>query len=159
MAHCPGCGVSIPNEEEIDKKYNALVACVTLCGEASFYTLSLGDSYFIHQLLVDTYAAQHAGPIVKPISTAFALIGLYLIFEKNYTGREVQKAHMILAQKNKQWPHFILPSEKARLTVQDVVQAQDSEKQEMIKKWGKAVWDIWKAEHEQVINLTARYLF
>jgi len=84
----------------------------------SLYPLEI--RIFIHQLIVDTYTAQHSGPNVKPISTAFALIGLYLTFELGYTGKQVQRTHMFLAEKHIEWPRFDPPIEKNALTVCDV---------------------------------------
>ena len=80
------------------------------------------DKEFIHQLVVDSYAAQHSGPKVKPISTVFALIGLYLTFEHGYTGKEVQRAHMEIAKTRRLWPRFNPPPEKGKLTVRDALQ-------------------------------------
>jgi hypothetical protein len=45
----------------------------------------------------------------KPITIIFALIGLYLHLEKNFTGKEVQFAHMKLVKHRKNWPNFKLP--------------------------------------------------
>jgi hypothetical protein len=42
------------------------------------WTMSLRDSAFVHQYVVDAWAAQHAENGSKPIGVAFALIGLYL---------------------------------------------------------------------------------
>ena len=42
-----------------------------------FYTLAKQDGPFIHQHVVDAFAAQHADQDSKPIGVAFALIGLY----------------------------------------------------------------------------------
>jgi hypothetical protein len=153
---CPGCGVQIYSENhQLDKDFNASAACRDLCYELSYFTLSLRDIYFIHQLVVDTYAAQHSDPSVKPITTAFAIVGLYLVNEKNYTGKQVQQAHMALAKSNqsKIWPHFLVPKDKALLTVQDVVRSPNDKMQEMIKKWCHSVWEIWKPEEEKIAEL------
>ncbi len=156
---CPGCGLRLLSaDQKLDQQYNASTACRKLCYELSGYTLSLQDEYFIHQLVVDTYAAQHVGEMVKPISTTFALIGLCLVFKHNYTGKQVQRAHMILANKTKEWPRFTPPKEKSLLTVLDVVDVQDDEKKNMIVKWGKSVWDTWKPEHAGVAQLLHKYL-
>jgi hypothetical protein len=48
-----------------------------LCG----YTLTHGDAAFIHQHVVDAFAAQHADAHSKPIGITFALAGLYLHLE------------------------------------------------------------------------------
>src|SRR5579872_5875250 len=138
---CPGCGLNLPSaEEQLDDRYNASSACRELYGELSAYTLTLHDADFIHQFAVDAYGAQHAGASVKPIGLAFALAGLYLAFEHNYTGRQVQKAHTLVARTAKQWPHFRLPEEKASLTVLDVLKTPEHERSDMLREWGKAVW-------------------
>ena len=46
--------------------------------ELSYYTLAHGDSAFIHQHVVDAYAAQHLRSSTSTIGAAFALAGLYL---------------------------------------------------------------------------------
>ena len=148
---CPGCGLSLPSaEEQLHERYNASYACWQLYGELSSYTLSLQDVDFIHQVAVDTYTAQHVGAFVKPIAVTFALVGLYLAFEHNYTGRQVQKAHMLLARTPKKWPQFRLPEAKASLTVLDVLKTPEHERNDMLLEWGKAVWRIWESEHTKV---------
>ncbi len=76
--------------------------------ELSYYTISHTSPSFIHQHIVDAYNAQYADENTKPIAIAFALIGIYLYVERNYSGKEVQKAHMQLAKKRKHWPVFDL---------------------------------------------------
>jgi hypothetical protein len=46
------------------------------------YTLAHGDPSFIHQHVVDAFAAQTADDRTKPIKLALALIGLYLHVER-----------------------------------------------------------------------------
>jgi len=95
---CPGCGFKLESEiQGVDERFNASRACLDCYHQLIAFTLSLGDRYFIHQVAVDAYAAQHAGPGMKSITASFALIGLYLIFEHGYSGKEVQQAHMLLA--------------------------------------------------------------
>jgi hypothetical protein len=81
---------------------------------------------------------------VKPISTAFALIGLYLTFELGYTGKQVQRTHMFLAEKHIEWPRFDPPIEKNALTVcdVDVLLSPKSQYRDLIRKWGKSVWEM-----------------
>ena len=156
---CPGCGAQIESENNnLDKDFNALVACRELMFKLSYYTLSLHDDYFIHQLAVDAYAAQHSGKKVKAISTAFALVGLYLFNKKNYSGRQVQLAHIEMANKSKIWLRFMTPKEKTWMTVKDVIESSDNNKNEAIKKWNQSVWEIWKLQKEKVSELTKRYL-
>ena len=84
-----------------------------LCG----YTLGRGDAFFIHQHVVDAFAAQHADARSKPVSVAFALIGLYLHVEKQWSGRQVQRAHMALARHRRSWPVFSLPADRGSINV------------------------------------------
>src|SRR6478736_2672756 len=66
--------------------------------ELCYYTLAHGDPSFIHQHVVDAFAAQNADEQTKPIKLTFALVGLYLYVEKGFSGKRVQRVHMALAQ-------------------------------------------------------------
>jgi len=91
--------------------------------ELSFYTLELRDPEFIHQHVVDAYAVQHAGPGTQPIAIVFGLIGLYLYLERNFTGRQVQRAHMQLARNRRRWVAPPIPLQRATIGVADVLAA------------------------------------
>ena len=120
------------------------------------WTLTLRDADFIHQHVVDAWAAQHADADSKPISVAFALVGLFLHLEKGLTGREVQRAHMQLAQPNKQgagrrnWPRFQIPEGRRAGTVADVVLKPEEQRKDAIDSWCRSVWQSWSDSHEQV---------
>ena len=156
---CPGCGLILPStEEQFDERYHASSACRELYDQLSAYTLSLPDASFPHQFAVDTYAAQHAGTNLKPITLTFALVGLYLACEHNYTGRQVQRAHMLLAKTPKQWPPFRLPDAKATLSVRDVLNAPEQQRIDMLQQWEQSVWRTWEAEQAKVANLVQERL-
>jgi hypothetical protein len=154
---CPGCGVRLPRvEDNRDGRYNASAACWRLNGELNAYTLTRGDreSAFIHQLQVDAYGAQHAVVSGRPIGLAFALIGLYLACERGYTGRQVQRTHMLLARRSKTWPQFALPTHGGDVTVLDVTQAPPGEERDAaLRRWGCSVWQAWEHVHERVQSL------
>jgi len=80
--------------------------------ELCAYTLAhRGSPEFIHQYVVDAFAAQHADERTKPIGLTFALLGLYLAVERHFTGRQVQRAHMQLAVASRSGPpSFSRPS-------------------------------------------------
>ena len=135
---CPGCGI---DDDE----------CAQLHAELAAYTLTHGDRNFIHQHVVDAYAAQHACLATKTIGPAFALIGLYLTIEKGFSGRQVQRAHMDLARLKKQWPKLELPRDHAALTVADVMKADPGRpRDEAITEWAAAVWNSWHDQHERI---------
>ena len=91
--------------------------------ELQGYTLMLRDEAFIHQHVVDAWMAQHAHESTKPIGLTFALIGLYLHFERGFSGRQVQLAHMALGRRKREWPIFPLPADRGGITAVEVIAA------------------------------------
>ncbi len=157
---CPGCGVRLPaSEARPDERYHASAECWQLYGELSAYTLARGDSAFIHQHAVDAYGAQHVGERTRPIGAAFALIGLYFACEQGYSGRQVQRVHMLLAQRSKTWPRFVPPQRAEWLSVLDVMRKPPGEARDaMLRRWSESVWAAWSQEHERVKALAAKVL-
>ena len=125
--------------------------------EVSAYTLSRGDASFIHQHVVDAWAAQHATAESKPIGVFFALVGLYLHVERGLTGREVQRAHMQLARHKEPWPVGELPLERGAITAIDVHAAPAGDARDaMIHRWCEAVWSAYAGSRERVVTLLQR---
>jgi hypothetical protein len=157
---CPGCGVRLPvSDAQPDERFHASAECLQMYAEVSAYTLTHGDSGFIHQLAVDVYRAQHIGERTSPIGVAFALIGLYFACECGYSGRQVQHMHMLLAQRSKTWPRFVPLPQVGSVTVLDVIQASPGEARDAIlRRWGQSVWDAWSHEHERVKTLVANVM-
>ena len=125
--------------------------------ELAYYSLAHPDPSFIHQNIVDAFAAQQADEQSKSIKVAFALIGLYLYIEKGVSGKEVQRAHMRLARRRREWPRFELPEHRGDVEVGDVLAAPPgTERDAMIRQWCESVWDAWSpTAREQVIGLVA----
>jgi hypothetical protein len=95
----------------------------------------------------------------KPISISFSLIGLYLVCERGYNGRQVQLAHMTLAKKSKEWPRFNPPPMTGTMTVSDVVNGIDGENyRNRIRDWAALVWKAWCDQHSLITDLVKRYL-
>ena len=118
------------------------------------YTLGRGDVEFIHQHVVDAWAAQHAHAGSKPIGVAFALIGLYLHVERDFTGRQVQDTHMTLARRRREWPVFALPRERRSMSAIDVIAAPaGDERDAAIDAWCGVVWAQYADSREAVAAL------
>lgn len=126
----------------------------------SFYTLSHSDTdYFIHQLIVDAFTAQTADNNTKKISIVFALVGLYLLNEKGFTGREIQQAHMRLAHYKEFLPDVTLPLTRGEITITDVLNAQ-SNRDKLIKQWCLSVWKSFKLDNmEKIQEYCDQYLY
>ena len=140
---------------ELTRRANASGGWLQAYSDLQCYTVARQDPGFIHQHVVDTYAAQHGGGSTRAITVAFGLIGLYLALEKGYMGKQVQLAHMRIARTGKVWPYLDPPGQPAVLTVMDVLQAgTDEEKDAMIRKWMAAVWESWADRHSWVQTTT-----
>ena len=122
--------------------------------ELCAYTLSHRDPSFIHQYVVDAFAAQHADTRSKPITLTFALVGLCLHVERKQTGKQVQRVHTLLARRRKDWPQFDLPIQRGGLTVSDVVgSAAGPVRDDMIDKWCASVWETYRGSRDKIIEL------
>jgi hypothetical protein len=127
--------------------------------ELSYYTLAHPDPAFIHQHIVDAFIAQTADQDSKPIAVAFALIGLYLYLEKNYTGKQVQLAHMALARRKREWPRFDLPQARGEITVTDVLsEPAGPTRDARIRDWCASVWQAYSETHKKFLELLSTYL-
>lgn len=122
--------------------------------ELASYTLAHQDGTFIHQHIVDAFAAQTADGKTKPVTITFALVGLYLYVEKHLTGKQVQRVHMVLAKHRKRWLTFPIPKTKASVTINDVLKAPPgSERDRAIRVWCESVWDAWKPAQDEIRSL------
>ena len=122
--------------------------------ELTAYTLSHQDPSFIHQHVLDAFAAQTADETTKPITLTFALVGLYLRSERQYSGMQVQRVHILLARRRKQWPRFDIPEHRGALTVRDVIEAPPGpERDQMIRRWADCVWHAYSPQRDSVVDL------
>jgi hypothetical protein len=122
--------------------------------EVCAYTLTRGDATFIHQHVVDAYAAQRATTESKPIGVAFALAGLFLHVEKGLSGRQVQQAHMRMARQKRAWPAFVLPPDRGAVTALDVMAATEgSPRDHAIDEWCVSVWGAFAVNRDAVVGL------
>jgi hypothetical protein len=113
--------------------------------ELCSYTLAYRDLSFIHQHVVDAFAAQHADDQTKPIRLTFALVGLYLHVEKRFSGRQVQRVHTGLAARKRRWPSFVLPQDRGSMSAADVLAAPAGpERDRAIHAWCASVWEAFR---------------
>ena len=161
MGRCPGCGVELPGSSEPwDPRALASDPCHALYGEVSgFESQHVVELGRWHQLLVDTYAAQHAGERTPLIGTAFALIGLHLAVEEGWDGLAVRVAHQELGRRYREWPPFPAPERRGSMTVLDLALASTPEEHvERLRAWATDVWAAWADSHAAVAVLIAERL-
>lgn len=127
--------------------------------ELTFYTLAHPDPAFLHQHVVDAFAAQLADEHTKPITLVFGLIGLYLHLEWNYTGRQVQLAHMRMATHRKPWPRLLLPAQRGAIRVAHVLLAAPGpDRDAMIHRWAASVWPCFSGARPQIVEIARKEL-
>jgi|BenlonsequeITSRD_1030534.scaffolds.fasta_scaffold00722_14 hypothetical protein len=157
---CPGCGLRLPDRHlDAAERYRASGECRELYHELSAWLMMNQDLGFRAQHAVDAYGAQHSGGVTKNITTAFALIGLYLALEKGFSGRRVQQIHMELARMSIEWPSLEPPAANYAITVADVVRAEEGPaREEMLMEWARCAWDAWRERHDWVRSVCAAHL-
>ena len=118
------------------------------------YVYTMGRPGFILQHVVDAFVVQTATAHTKPIAIVFGLVGLYLHVEKQFSGRQVQKAHMELARTKREWPTLCLPDNRGSMTAADVVAANAGpERDRAIEDWCKSLWAACIASRETIVDL------
>jgi hypothetical protein len=159
---CPGCGVELPRDSAAPpaSQYNASAECWQVYGEivsyGALHAASLGRWY---QVCVDSFGAQHVGENTAAITVAFALNGLYLVFERGFSGLQVREAHGYLANTVDSWDRLPRPGSVGAMTAFDVALAADPEEHAaLVERWGRSVWESWTHVHDVVADLTDRQL-
>ncbi len=120
-----------------------------------YYTLAQRDPAFIHQHVVDAFAAQDSSEEDKPIRLTFALVGLYLHVERGFLGKEVQLAHMKLARKKQTWPTLARPEDRGAINAATVLAAPRDDRDKLIDAWCESVWEAFSDGHDTIKKLLA----
>jgi hypothetical protein len=122
------------------------------------YAYTMGRPGFILQHVVDAFAVQAATADTKPIGIVFGLVGLYLHVEKQFSGSQVQKAHMELGRKKGEWPNVYLPDDRGNMTAAEVLAANAGpERDRAIEDWCKSVWTACSANRKIIIDLLRKH--
>jgi len=122
------------------------------------YAYTMGRPGFILQHVVDAFAVQTANTASKPIGVVFGLVGLYLRVEKQFSGRQVQKAHMELGRRKREWPSVHLPEHRGAMTAVDVLAASAGPERDVaIDEWCRSVWAAFGGNRETIVALLKEY--
>ena len=122
------------------------------------YAYTMGRPGFILQHVVDAFAVQTATGDSKPIGVVFGLVGLYLHVEKQFSGRQVQKAHMELGRRKREWPRISLPEDRGSITVADVLATPGGPERDMaIDDWCRSLWTAFVVNRQTIIALLREY--
>jgi Family of unknown function (DUF5946) len=122
------------------------------------YVYTMGRPGFVLQHVVDAFAVQTASHESKPIGVVFGLVGLYLHIEKQFSGRQVQRVHMELGRRKREWPRVLVPEDRGGMTVADVLAASAGpERDRAIDNWCRSVWTAFGANRQTIFGLLREY--
>lgn len=157
---CPGCGVRPPawwhGAVEPDRPLRASPACWGLHAELVGFELQhLALLGRLHQLTVDAYGAQHAGPPTGQRYVAYSVAGLALAIEHGWSGPQIRDLHARMGPVQPSWPPLPPPAAPAGMTVADVVSAgawanSPEGHAEAVPRWAGAVWNSWSDQHDEI---------
>jgi len=75
-------------------------------------------------------------------------------------GRQVQLAHMKIGRRKLDWSKLEPPKHHTELTVLDVLRTDPGrERDEMIMRWARAVWQSWEDRHAWGKDMTEKVLY
>lgn len=163
ISTCPGCGlVSSEAGIPLDRPLNASSACWGIHAEVVGFELGHpGLVARCHQLTVDAYGAQHAGPQTARIYLAYSLVGLHLALDRGWSGGRVRDFHQRIGRPADWWPDFGRSARQGGLTVAEVVEAgaragSAEGHASLVERWAAEVWAGWADHQRSVELLTAR---
>ena len=87
------------------------------------------------------------------------MIGLYLLVEKNYTGKQVQNAHVTLSYQSKNFKPISLPEYRGETHIEDVLNSlPGKQRDELIYQWCKSVWGAYKEVSKEIEEMAGRFI-
>jgi hypothetical protein len=137
-----------------DGYFNASPECWVIFEEV--LAVSSSDAVYgpVHQLVIDAYAAQHAGGRHPDRSVVVHLAGLYAAIELQMLFMDVPPLLQRLATGVKSWPHLVPPRFPSPLTILEVALAEGpADHRTRAETWAGSVWASWVDHHEEIARL------
>lgn len=163
LIKCYGCGAWVKDIKGVPHKYiGAAAGCWEIYGE--ILAKEYGEYCYpdpTHRLTADTYAVQHPGqPSRQAIqSVNVHLVRLYLVLEKGLSMKQATIAMTRVLRHAGKFAWLEPPQPNGRITVLDVIKAQNSEEHmKVVETWAKDVWKAWAIHHEKIRRLVKQYL-
>ena len=154
MSTCPGCGLTAPaSGGPAPEEHRASAACWAMYGQLLSRSYTDPDYRAVHQMLVDAYAAQHAGGRSRrEVQTvALCLMTLCLFVEDGVPVADGPRLHQQMAARRPPFRWLEPPPQQSLLTVADVLCARSvDEHEQLARRWAGQVWQAWSAHHDTV---------
>lgn len=162
MVICPGCGARFFAGSAVlggHDDYDVSPECWHSYGTLISFIAGLpGELAVWQQPAADAFTLQHWSGSMPPIRQAFALNGLYLVFELGYTGLQARAAHGRLAGTGAAWTTYEVPDHAGDMRASDVSIAAVAHCADDMASWGRTAWDAWEHAHDAVAEQTDRLL-
>ena len=154
MSTCPGCGLRAdeaagPTPEE----HLASAACWALYGKVLARSYTDPDYHAVHQMVVDAYAAQHAGGLSRREvqSVALCLMTLCLFVEDGVDPAQGPALHKRMVAHRPDFAWLAPPNQPDSMTGANVLSADDKDDYcLLVRKWGCQVWQAWAPHHATI---------
>ncbi len=147
---CPGCGSRLPAVDgPIHAYMTSSPACWAAFGEVMAREYQNPDLMPVHRLSVDAWAAQHPGDGSRQAiqSVGLHLARLMVQLDDGLSGEAANAAMLGFASRKAELP--VLEAPPFSMTVADVVGAvAPDDHAEAVRRWARAVWNDWRAEHD-----------
>ncbi len=155
VAACPGCGVSAPSAGGAPPvEHHASAGCYALYCQLLARDYANPEYYRLaHQIVVDAYAAQHAGGTSRrEIQTvALCLMTLGLFVEDGVPPADGPALHKRMVTPRPDFTWLQPPALDGLMTVADLLPAATAEEHAYLAlRWGTQVWQAWKPHHATI---------
>lgn len=151
---CPGCGlIAQDGPDPVPSEFLASSACWRRYGE--LLARSYGDSEYraVHQLVVDTYVAQHPTNTTRRSvqQLALCLMTLELFLERGWHVSQGPDLHKRMMANLPELHSLDAPDTATDLTIEKVLGAQDvATYRHLVRAWAEQVWTAWRPQHHTI---------
>ena len=154
MSTCPGCGLTAPESAgPIPEEHSASAACWAVYGQVLARSYTDPGCRAVHQMVVDAYAAQHAGGTSRREvqSVGLCLMTLCLFVEDGVDPAQGPALHKQMVTHRPDFTWLAPPHQRGLMTVADVLSAHDADEHcRLVREWGRQVWQAWARHHATI---------
>lgn len=154
LSTCPGCGLSAPAAGgPVPEDHVASAECWAAYGRLLACSYRDPDRRAVHQMIVDAYAAQHAGGTSRrQVQTvALCLMTLCLFIEDDVDPARGPALHKQMVARRPEFTWLAPPPLAGLMTVVDPLGAGDAAAyRRLVREWGRQIWQAWTAHHPTV---------
>lgn len=151
---CPGCGLTADQVVgPMPEAHQASAGCWALYGQVLARSYTDPGCRAVHQVVVDAYAAQHAGGTSRREvqAVALCLMTLCLVVDDHVDPSEGPVLHQRIVARRPDFGRLTPPPQHGLMTVADVLDARDADEHcRLVRTWGQQIWQAWAPHHATV---------